>query len=158
MYVSEIVERCGDLAARSARVYRHLAERFAGEPERAMLWRELALEQEIHAAVLQRELESFREEDRSGSFLPDYAERLQQLHADLRQLQLRAETAQTLDEALAVAVALEQTELEDLYDDLVLQGEPAFKLISERLEAALANQFPGSAAAGMARRPPRRQS
>ena len=42
------------------------------------------------------------------------------------------------DDALAVAVALEHTDLEDLYDDLVLQGEPAFRLVSERLEAALA--------------------
>ena len=55
--------------------------------------------------------------------------------------------AQTLDDALTVAVALEQADLEDLYDDLILQGEPAFKLISERLEAALATPSAGSPAA-----------
>ena len=59
------------------------------------------------------------------------------LDSELRQLEDRAATARSLDDALAVVVALEQADLEDLYDDLVLQGEPAFKLISERIEAAL---------------------
>ena len=60
-------------------------------------------------------------------------------------------TAQTLDDALSIAVALEQADLEDLYDDLVLQGEPAFRLISERLEAALAAKPRDTPAAGLAK-------
>jgi len=53
---------------------------------------------------------------------------------------------------------LEQADLEDLYDDLVLQGEPAFRLISERLEAALAEKPQDTPAAGLAKPnlPPRR--
>jgi len=156
MYVTEIVERCGELAARTARVYRRLAERFQAEPDRAMLWRELALEEEIQAAVLRRELESFHEQDQSGSFLPEYSDRLGRLDNELRELERRAERAQSVDEALAIAVALEHADLEELYDDLVLQGEPAFRLISERLEGALANEPQGPASAGMARRRRRR--
>jgi hypothetical protein len=155
VYVVEIIERCSDMAARTARVYRGLAERFHGDQDRVRLWRELALEEETHTDILRRELESFQEEEQSGTFLPEFAERLQHLDAELRHLENRAVTAQTLDDALAVAVALEQTDLEDLYDDLVLQGEPAFKLISERIEAALAAKPEMPAAAGLARRAPR---
>ncbi|HXQ23303.1 MAG TPA: hypothetical protein VN812_16625 [Candidatus Acidoferrales bacterium] len=152
MYVAEIIERCSELAARTARVYRGLAERFQGDHERVGLWRELALEEETHADVLRRELQSFQEQDQSGSYLPEYADRLAQLDTELHQLEDRAQTAQTLDTALAVAVALEQADLEDLYDDLVLQGEQSFKLISERVEAALAAKPEPSPAAGLARR------
>lgn len=152
MYVTEILQRCSDVAKRTARVYRHLAERFHGDHERVSLWRELALEEETHADILGRELQSFQEQDQAGSFLPEYTDRLQHLDAELYQLESRAEFAQTLDDGLAVAVALEQTDLEDLYDDLVLQGEPAFKLISERIEAALASRPAGPPAAGLARR------
>jgi rubrerythrin len=151
VYVAEILEKCSELAARSASVYRHLAERFHGDEERLSLWRELALEEETHADVLRRELQSFQEQDASGLFLPEYADRLARLDNELRQLENRAETASSVDEALAVSVALEQADLEDLYDDLVLQGEPAFKLISERIEAALAARPLRAPAAGMAR-------
>ncbi len=152
MYVSDILERCSEMAARTALVYRQLADRLNMPDERVHLWRELALGEETHADILRRELQSFQEHDQTGSFLPEYAARVRQLDAELRQLEKRAQTADTLDEALAVAVALEQADLEDLYDDLVLQGEPAFKLISERLEAALAAKPENVPAAGLARR------
>lgn len=154
MYVSEILDQCSEMAARTARVYRRLAEQLHGADAQVRLWRELALAEETHADVLRRELKSFQEQDQAGSFLPEYADRLRQLNAELCQLEQRAETARTLDEALVVAVALEQADLENLYDDLVLQGEPAFRLLSERIEAALAAQPQQVAAAGLAK--PRR--
>lgn len=152
MYVAEILEHCSGIAARTARVYRQLAEHFHGDADRVRLWRELALVEETHADILRRELASFQEQDQSGAFLPEYAERLRQLDGEIHQLELRAKAAHTLDEALTIAVALEQHDLEDLYDDLVLQGEPAFKLISERVEAALAVRPEQLPAAGLARR------
>ena len=158
MYVVDILEQCSRLAARTALVYRGLAERFQGDPQRVHLWRELALEEETHADVLRRERLSFQDEDQAGSFLPDYADRLERLDTELQQLEARATNARTLDDALAVAIALEQADIEDLYDDLVLQGEPAFKLISERIEAALAAQPQPIPSAGLARQRRRRQS
>jgi hypothetical protein len=152
MYVSEVLERCSEMAARTARVYRRLADRLRGQDEQVQLWRELALREETHADILRRELKSFQEQDFTGPFLPSYAERLSQIDSDLHQLEKRAEAAHTLDEALALAVALEEAGLEDLYDDLVIQGEPTFKLISERLEAALAARPESVPAAGLARR------
>jgi rubrerythrin len=152
VYVVEIIERCSDMAARTARVYRRLAEEFQGDQERVRLWRELALEEETHADILRRELDSFQEQEQSGAFLPEFADRLSQLDSELQRLERRAATARSLDDALAVAVALEQADLEDLYDDLVLQGEPSFKLISERIEAALDAKPEMPASAGLARR------
>src|SRR5713101_3357175 len=118
MYVTEILEKCSAVAAHTAHVYRGLAERFHDDQDRARLWRELALEEETHADVLRRELQSFQERDQSGSFLPEYGERLEQISRELQQLERRAAAAETFDDALAVAVALEQADLEDLYDDL----------------------------------------
>jgi len=152
MYVADILLQCAGLAARTSRVYRELAVRFESDPERARLWRELALEEEVHADVLQRELEAFRERDDAGSFLPEYESRLQQIERDLSELERRARTAATLDDALAVAVALEQGDLEEVYDDLFLQGEPAFKIFCERIEAALNRRPNLPGAAGLARR------
>lgn len=90
MYVSELLERCSELAARTAQVYRRLADRLRGEAERVQLWRELALREETHADILRRELKSFQEQDSAGPFLPNYAERLCQIDSDLRQLEKRA--------------------------------------------------------------------
>ncbi len=137
MYVTEILQRCADLEGRIAHVYRHLAQQAHTDANAAKLWRELALEQETHADVLNRELRSFQDSDDSGSFLPEYTIRLEQLDRTLRSIEQRAANIQTLDEAFATAVALEQSELEDIYDDVLLQSQPAFKLISERIEAAL---------------------
>jgi rubrerythrin len=152
VYVVEILERCAALAECTARVYRKLAERFQGDQDRVRLWRELALEEETHADILRRELESFQSDERSGAFLPEYADRLGRLDVELGQLEARAAAAHTLDDALALAVALEETDLEDLYDDLVLQGEPAFRLICERIEAALSAKPASAPAAPAVRR------
>ena len=153
MYLTEILQQCAALQRRIAAVYRHLAERAQGDTGTARLWRELALEEETHADILKRELQSFDEADDSGSFLPEYSERLTQLEQVLRELEGRAAQARSLDDALATAVAIEQSGLEDIYDDVVLQSQPAFKLISERIEAALNANIPPVAKAGPSPRP-----
>jgi len=135
MYLTELLVRCSDVEARVGRLYRALSERFASGGEMARLWRELAFEEEIHAGILRRELESFEQVEDAGAYLPEYAPRLEHVLQVLDDLEERTLTLETLDDALVVAMALEQAELEDLYDDLVVQGYPAFKLISERLES-----------------------
>jgi len=135
MYLVEILERCSAAESRVASIYRSLANRFQDRKKEARLWRELALEEETHADILTRELRSFEEREDSGAFLPGYRPRLEHVESLLADLADKAQSMDSLDDGLALAVALEQAELEDLYDDLVTQGQPAFKLISERLEA-----------------------
>ncbi|HVN84278.1 MAG TPA: hypothetical protein VMW17_05475 [Candidatus Binatia bacterium] len=137
MYLIEILQRCATLEGRIACVYRRLAEQAHGDSGTARLWRELALEQETHADILQRELRSFQDADDSGAFLPEYQERMDRLDRLLCTIESRANTLQGRDDAFATALAIEQSELEDIYDDVVLQSQPAFKLISERIEASL---------------------
>lgn len=138
MYLVEILERCSNIEQRVARVYRSLAERFRSSSDTARVWRELALEEETHADILRREMRAFESRDDSGAFLPEFAPRLERVHLLLVDIEQRLPHVQHLDDAITLAIALEQAELEDLYDDLVTQGYPEFKLICERLEAPLA--------------------
>lgn len=140
MYLTGILARCSDFEARMGRLYRSLANRVEGTAPVARLWRELALEDETHADILRRELRALEEDDDTGGFLPEYVERLDRADSALRDLEARARSLATLDEATALALALEQTTLEDLYDDLVIKASPQFKLISERLEATLSKR------------------
>jgi rubrerythrin len=138
MYVVEVLERCAELAARVARLYRQLAERFPQDPTRERLWRELALLEETHAEVLRQELRAFRERDETGDFLPEMASRLEQAAATVAAIEEKLRAAESVDSATEAAVALEQMRLEELYDDLFIQGEPAFRVMAERMEGALA--------------------
>lgn len=139
MYVTEILERCAVLAERSAALYRQLAERFADDSERRELCHELALVEETHAKVLREELASFQEREEAGDFLPEFGQRIAKIEDQLAKLAQRITAAQSPDEATDSLLALQQTTLEDLYDDLVVQGDPAFRIFVERLEAAFAN-------------------
>ncbi len=140
MYVVEVLEQCAALATRVARLYRQLAERFPHDPARAQLWRELAFLEETHAEVLRRELRNFEEREETGDFVPEMAERLRQAEATLSAIEAQLAASQGPDAAIEASVALEQMHLEELYDDLVIQGEPAFRLLMERLEGALARR------------------
>ncbi|GIW43810.1 MAG: hypothetical protein KatS3mg077_1092 [Candidatus Binatia bacterium] len=139
MYVSEILERSSRLAERSAALYRRLAEQFGHDSERRELCHELAFVEETQAKVLREELASFQERDELGDFLPEFAERMQQAEQHLANLEQRVSHIRGLDEATSLLVALQQTNLEGLYDDLVVQGDPSFRIFVERLEAALAD-------------------
>jgi len=151
VYVVDILKKSAELAARAAAVYRGLATRFQDDPDRVQLWRELALEEETHAEVLRREQRNFETAGESGNFLPDFVARLEKSERDLIRLEEAAVGANQLDKVLAVAVAVEQRDLEELYDDLVLQGEPAFRILAERVEAALSVEAGPPANAGLPR-------
>lgn len=152
MYVVEVLERCAELASRIARLYRQLAERFPGDPEREKIWRELALIEETHAEVLRQERESFQEREESGDFLPEMGQRLDEAREALANIERRVAAARSIDEAAEAAIALEEVQLEELYDDLVMQGDTSFRLVVERLEASLAEKAEPSTAAARRRR------
>jgi len=155
MYLTEILARCSNIEGRVAQVYRTLAKRFRSSEDAARVWRELALEEETHADILRRELRAFEEQDDVGAFLPDYAPRIEHVDRMLEGLERRLLGLESLDAALTFAVAIEQAELEDLYDDLVTQGHPAFKLICERIESSL-SRSPEPRIPGLPSRSPRR--
>lgn len=151
MYLTEILERCSEFEARMGKLYRGLAKRFGVAPA-TRLWNELALECEAHADVLRREESDLDDNEESGPFLPEYVERLETAKRALGDLEERALGLASLDDATTLALALEQATLEDLYDDLVAQGSAEFKLITERIESALAAHPASAAVPGLPRR------
>ncbi len=144
MYVAEILERCAVLAERTAALYRRLAEQFSYDSGRRELCHELALIEETHAKVLREELASFQQREESGDFLPEFGQRILSIEEHLAELERRISATQTFNEATDALLALQQTSLEDLYDDLVVQGDPSFRIFVERLEAAFANSPKGA--------------
>ena len=140
MYLTGILARCSAIEARMALLYRGLAAREGTGVGSPRLWRELALEDETHADVLRRELSALEADDTLGAFMPELAERLERADRTLCELEQRAAPGSAaMDDAMAAVLAREQAALEDLYDDLVIQASPAFKLLCERFEAALTN-------------------
>lgn len=136
MYITELLDACSGLESRVARVYRGFASRFADNRAAARLWRELALEEETHADILARERRNFEDRDDAGPFLPEFGARVEDIRQRLAGIEERAASS-SVDDAFALASELESCGLEELYDDLVVQSDPAFKLLSERLEAVL---------------------
>ena len=151
MYLTEILARCSDLERRMAKLYRLLAARFPDSADSTRLWREFALEDETYADILRRELRNLEEADDSGAFLPEYAAPLADADRVVADFERRARELKSLDEALVLSLGLEQVTLEDLYDDLVVKGPPAFKPICERLEASLSAR-PAADVPGVPRR------
>ncbi len=141
MYVTELLQACSELEENVGRIYRAFATRFDGNKPAARLWREMALEEETHADVLARECRAFEERDDSGPFLAEYDRRIDELQKRMRAVEQRAASC-SLDDAFAVASELERCGLEELFEDLVVQGDEAFKLLSERLQAALSSLPP----------------
>lgn len=150
MYVIDALERCATLAERASRLYRQLAARFVHDGDRRELCHELAFLQDTYANVLREELAAFRERDEAGDFLPELSERVTAAEQRLAALEQRSTNLDTLDEATLTLVAVEETNLEELYDDLIVKGDPSARLVVERLEAALAD----SPRTRRARRPP----
>lgn len=142
MYVMDALERCANLAERASRLYRELAARLAHNGDRRQLCHELAFLQDTYVNVLREELAAFRERDEAGPFLPELGERVAAAEERMALLETQSTRIRTLDEATATLVALEETNLEELYDDLVMQGDPDARLVVERLEAALATYSP----------------
>jgi hypothetical protein len=62
----------------------------------------------------------------------------EQAAATVAAIEEKLRAAESVDSATEAAVALEQMRLEELYDDLFIQGEPAFRVMAERMEGALA--------------------
>jgi len=118
-----LLERCIGLERAAATVYELLARRFAADAELAALWAAMARDEHGHARKLAdwRELIVRQPADHrpaASGFDGDVAE-VQHLLAESR---IAAETADE-EEAFAIALAMESSELDFIYTTL-LQGSP----------------------------------
>ncbi|MGE0082336.1 MAG: hypothetical protein AB7U81_13680 [Thiohalomonadaceae bacterium] len=122
------------IEARVARIYGRLAERFAGEPEAAALFRELAQEELEHSRLMQlcRFLVVLHPR---LEFVPAIRDpQIRAIRAELRALERRIDSM-TLDQALDAAVAVEQGEINAVFERLLRQVDSeATRLFEGRLD------------------------
>jgi rubrerythrin len=118
-----LLERCTELEHMAATVYEVLARRFEGDGELTALWSSLARDEQSHARKLATWHDLLANEPaehrpQASGFEADIAD----LHTLLTESRVEAEAADQ-EEAFAIALALENSELDVIYTTL-LQSSP----------------------------------
>jgi hypothetical protein len=69
--------------------------------------------------------------------MPEFPAKLTEMDALLKGVEEKAKLGVTKDEAFALALELEQSELNTIYRDLVLMGRAAVKLMARHMDESL---------------------
>ena len=69
--------------------------------------------------------------------MPEFSTKLTEMEAMLKQVEGKARTGVTKEEAFTLALELEQSELNTIYRDLVLMGRAAVKLMARQINESL---------------------
>jgi rubrerythrin len=120
MDILEILDRCGALERGAGDVYAILAERFADDPGLRALWRKMAEDEREHA----RKLETWRalvaaEVPEHRPVASGFADAIREIEILLRNTRSEAWRCASADEAFALALKLEESELDSLYTTLL---------------------------------------
>ncbi len=110
MRIHMALDRLIELEGRVARLYTRFYRRFSDVPAVAGIWWEMALDEHEHVGVLTMVKELA---DRKGQ-VPDIQGRLRPLQATIQACERTAAQTVTLSQALAMAVRLERSELDQL--------------------------------------------
>jgi len=102
---------------RAASIYRGFAERMRAEPEAHALWSALARDEEEHAGTLARASQAIAPTEGWRVQLDGWREALAEIDARMAAAE-SPEVGSDLDRQLAVALALERSELDPLYHQL----------------------------------------
>ena len=124
MDIITLLGSCIDLERGAGDIYRTLAERTRNDTALVALWTAMAKDEDDHA----RKLDAWRTLAMAGP--PDHREiadgferGVDAVEATLRDALARARQAETADEALAIALALERSELDGIYT-MLLDASP----------------------------------
>ena len=137
MFMTDVLTRCSLLEERVAAIYRQLAESVNDEKDAEHFFHGLAEEEKQHAKVLAAEKAAFDANADSGYFLPEFPAKLQEMEALLTRVEEKAKSGVTTEEAFALALELEQSELDTMYRDLILMGRPVVQLRARHLDESL---------------------
>jgi rubrerythrin len=118
--ILEILDRCGGLERGAGDVYALFAERFADDPGLCPLWQRMAEEEREHA----RKLEALRalvaaEFPEHRPVANGFADAIREIEILVRNARLQARRCASADEAFALALELEESELDSLYTTLL---------------------------------------
>ena len=137
MFMTEVLRRCSMLEERVAAIYSQFAGSLNDEKEAESFFLGLAEEEKHHAKILAAEKAALDVDSDTGYFMPEFPAKLMEMDAMLKQVEEKARTGVTKEEAFALALELEQSELNTIYRDLVLMGRAAVKLMARHMDDSL---------------------
>ena len=137
MFMTEVLGRCSKLEQRVADIYSQFAGSLNDDKALESYWLEMAEEEKHHAKILAAEKAALEVDSDTGYFMPEFSAKLMEMDAYLKQVEEKARVGVTKDEAFALALDLEQSELNTIYRDLVLMGRAAVKLMARRMDETL---------------------
>ncbi len=137
MFMTEVLKRCSQLEQRVADVYTQFSKNETQDRELKSYWLGMAAEEKHHAKILEAEKLAFEVDSDTGYFMPEFEAKLTEMDQELRQAEERAEQGAKQDEAFAIAMKLEQSELNTIYRDLVIMGRAAVKLMARHMDQSL---------------------
>lgn len=124
MEIGDLLRRCTRLEEGAARIYDALAHRFRDDAELSRFWSGMAADERLHAKKLALWRHLLRLSGRSGTWDVDgFDDAIRDLDRRLRELGTAAASAAGLEEAFAIAIAVEASELDPIYAAL-LQSSP----------------------------------
>jgi hypothetical protein len=138
MFMTEILGRCSILEQRVANIYRQFAASLNDDKEMESFWLGMAEEEKHHGRILTAEKAALEVDSDTGYFMPEFLAKLTEMDALLKRVEEKAQRGVTLEEAFALALELEQSELNIIYRDLVLMGRAAVKLMARHMDQSLA--------------------
>lgn len=137
MFMTEVLRRCSELEQRVADIYSQFAGSLNDDKELESFWLGMAEEEKHHGKILAAEKAALEVDSDTGYFMPEFPAKLVEMDTLLKRVEEKARLGITKDEAFALAMELEQSELDTIYRDLVLMGRAAVKLMARHLDQSL---------------------
>jgi len=137
MFMTEVLKRCSQLEQRVADVYTQFSKNETEDRELKSYWLGMAAEEKHHAKILEAEKLALEVDSDTGYFMPEFEAKLREMDQELRQAEEQAQQGARQDEAFAIAMRLEQSELNTIYRDLVIMGRAAVKLMARHMDQSL---------------------
>jgi hypothetical protein len=137
MFMTEVLGRCSILEQRVADIYSQFASSLNDDKELEGFWLGMAEEEKHHSKILAAEKAALEVDSDTGYFMPEFPAKLVEMDTLLKRIEEKARLGVTKDEAFALALELEQSELNTIYRDLVLMGRVAVKLMARHMDQSL---------------------
>jgi hypothetical protein len=137
MFLTQVLERCSQLEQRAADIYNQFATTFNDNKELAGFWLGMAEEEKHHSKILRAEKAALEVDSDTGYFMPEFPAKLQEMDRLIKGIEEKARMGAERDEAFAMALEIEQSEMNTIYRDLVLMGRAAVKLMARHMDESL---------------------
>lgn len=137
MFMTQVLERCSQLERRVADIYSQFAATFNDDKELSSFWLGMAEEEKHHSKILQAERAALEVDSDTGYFMPEFPAKIEKLESFLKGIEEKARMGMERDKAFALALDIEQSEINTIYRDLVLMGWRAIKLLATHVDESL---------------------